>query len=537
MPVPPLHLGEESDLETASTLLEVEAVQLFVDRAIAVRPDFEITDSNARLVNSLVSNLDGLPLAIELAASRVRLLPIETIVDRLDAQMLSAGSVDLPERQRTINGTIAWSYNLLAEPERRLFARLSVFAGGARLEEIESVCNPRGSESGELLDQLSKLVDHSLIQQSSSEGGPRFRMLHVMREYAADRLDELGATDEMRKRHLAAYTNLVEQAEPKLVEANRGHWLDMLEEDHDNLRAAIKWAIAFDPDEAQQLVGALWRFWQSRGHLHEARRSVESALAAGAGEPISRARALEALGGVLWWQGEMDACLAAYEEALSLAREIADPALLARALYNYANPIGFHLGDAEKGETLLVEAEEIYRTLGDESGLGDIEWARGNNIAFGSEDFALATEHILRSIDHYTNARNEFGRAAGLFRAGEMAYRMKDFDAAWNSLCEGLELQVSHRDLSAALLYFAVMALIAHHLGDEPRAVRLGGALHGLRLASGADLAVYDYWKQDQIKLDRLESLTGELEKAFREGLKMGFEEASAYALAGPTDS
>ena len=538
MPVPPLGISsvEETDPDR---LLGMEAIRLFVDRAMAVRPDFKLTADNAGVVSELVRRLDGLPLAIELVASRLRLLPVDQILSRLDARMLSAGSVDLPERHRTIQGAISWSHDLLSEPGKRLFSRFSVFSGGARLEEIETVCGPSDELGEDLLDCLSTLVDHSLIRRVDVDGLPRFRMLHVIREYAAERLEESGDAGALQRRHADTYTLLVEASAPELLRKDRKHWLDLLEHDHDNLRSALEWSIAAgEADLALRLCASTWRFWQARGHLHEARRRTEEALSIDGGELRYRAKAMEALGGILWWQSEMDMVLDMYGQTLVLQRELGDPKEIANALYNYSLAVIFaEAADHEASSTALAEAEELYTSLGDAGGLGDVEWSRGNYLAHVVGDLPSAIDHMKSSTDFYRQAGNEFGMGWGLFEVGEMARRLGDLDEAWAYASRGLALFASHRDISGVVLSIATAAGIALDLGDIERARKLSGVFHGLRITSGVDIVQASLNQIDGLEFENLETLTGEDAIAYREGRAMPFDNAVAYALAGPIDT
>jgi tetratricopeptide (TPR) repeat protein len=452
--------------------------------------------------------------------------------------MLSAGSVDLPERHRTIQGAISWSHDLLSEPGKRLFSRFSVFSGGARLEEIETVCGPSQELGEDLLDCLSTLVDHSLIRRIDVDGLPRFRMLHVIREYAAERLEEAGEAGELGRRHAITYTHLVETSAPELLRKDRKQWLDLLEHDHDNLRSALEWSIAAgETDLALRLAASSWRFWQARGHLHEARRRIEEVLSLDGGELRYRAKAMEALGGILWWQSEMTKVLDLYEQTLAFQRELGDPKEVANALYNYSLAIIFaEAADHETSSSALAESEELYTGLGDAGGLGDVEWSRGNYVAHVVGDLPRAIDHMKKSTDFYRQAGNEFGMGWGLFEVGEMARRQGDLDEAWSFASRGLALFAGHRDISGVVLSIATAAGIALDLGDIERAYKLAGAFHGLRITSGVDIVQASLNQIDGLEFESLEALTGEAAIAYREGRAMTFDNAVAYALAGPID-
>ena len=544
MPIPPLPMADPDRIGDLDELLHVGAISLFAERAVAVRPDFEVTMENAQSVAELVRRLDGLPLAIELVASRLRHLPVSTILERLDARMLSSGSVDLPERQRTIHGAIAWSYDLLDEPTRRLFARLSVFAGGARLEEIERVCGPASELGVDVLEGLGFLLDQSLLRRVDIDAVHRFRMLHVIREYAMGCLEEAGQNPDLRWRHLEVYTELAEMVAPELLRKDRKLWLDVMESDHDNIRSALDWAMANgEVDLALRLVTASWRFWQARGHLHEARRRVDSILAMPGGEPRHRAKAMEALGGILWWQARMEECFDVYERVLQMQRELGDPKEIANALYNYGLAAAFTGPESERQigfeymEAVFDEAEEIYADLGDLGGLGDIEWARGSAVAYVAMDPESATEHMKKSVHFYSQAGNEFGMGWGLFEVGNVARRIGRYDEAWEYLRRGLELFTGHRDVSAAVIFIAGLAAVAQDLGDQERAERLAGAFTTLQITSGTDLVSHELNRVAGLDYDTLEALTGDSAVPYREGRAMDFDQAVAYAMAGPVDT
>src|SRR6266545_1249962 len=282
-PVPPLALPESPDGASAATAMKSEAVRLFVERALAVQPSFGLTDANSAAVVEIVRRLDGLPLAIELAAARTRILPVPALLARLDDRlgMLVDGARDVPARQQTLRGAIDWSHDLLDEPDRRLFARFSAFAGGGRLTEAETICGPVTELRRDVLEGLSSLSDKSLLRAVLTfDEEPRFAMLATLREYAQERLTTAGEHEAIRRRHADAYLAVIEGCAGQLTGPGSAAWLDRLQADADNLRAALDWAIEMGEVEfALRFLVAIWRFWQIRGHLHEAAERVARVMA------------------------------------------------------------------------------------------------------------------------------------------------------------------------------------------------------------------------------------------------------------------
>src|SRR5690606_23741563 len=323
-----------------------------------VRPDFRLTPANVDAVVELVGRLDGLPLAIELVASRLRLFPVETVLDRLDARMLSTGSIDVPERQRTIRNTIGWSYDLLDPEMQRLFRWLSVFSGWSRLEEIEALFGDRfGIDT---LDGLERLVDSSLVFSTQKLGSPWFRVLYVIREFARERLAESGEQAEVRTLHLGTSLDLVRGAGPQLTGRERLWWLDLLEDNDDNIRSASQWRMRTGSSVGgPHLVAALWRFWQTRGHLYEAQQRIGAALAMPDGSPARYAKAYEALGGVQWWRGQMEECAETYRRVLEMQREMGESHDLGVALDNFGLAAGT-VKDAEDGDAGRGEGADLF---------------------------------------------------------------------------------------------------------------------------------------------------------------------------------
>jgi len=360
------------------TLSRAEAVRLFTERAQAVRPGFRVTDDNAGAVAEITARLDGLPLAIELAATRTKVLTPEQMLPRLAQRLsvLTSGARTLPERQRTLRNAIAWSHDLLGGAERRWFARLSVFAGGWTLQSAEAVCDPAGLGL-DALDALASLVDQSLVRRTDpADGGPRFSMLETIREFGQEQLAAGGDLDLVLRRHARHFLDLAEEAEPHLTADDQGEWLDRCDREHANIRAALRWAIdAGEADRAQRAAGALWRFWQQRGYLAEGRRWLEEVLAlpSGQGRTPARAKALTGAGGLAWWQEDIPAARACYQEALAIERELGDPARTAEALYNQAFVAGAG-GDFDAALRLFQESLDLFRRAGDESGVTRVQW-------------------------------------------------------------------------------------------------------------------------------------------------------------------
>src|SRR5256886_161952 len=296
-PLPPLALPDPGHLPDLAALSYYAAVALFLQRAQAVKPDFQITNANAGAIAEICVRLDGLPLAIELAAARMKLFPPQALLARLDQRLavLTGTSRDVPARQQTLRNTIAWSYNLLDAVEQRLFRRLSVFVGGCTLQAIEAVCAmPNvGDEAAQALDGVASLVDKSLLQQTEQEGEePRLLMLETIREYGLEALADSGEMERTQRAHATYYLRLAEEAELELGGPEQAVWLERLEREHDNLRTALRWSLEqAEHEEAEQsagdgreralrLGGALWKFWWTRGHWSEGRNFLERALAA-----------------------------------------------------------------------------------------------------------------------------------------------------------------------------------------------------------------------------------------------------------------
>src|SRR5918994_5071563 len=367
-PVPPLELPRPGRLPPIDRLSQYEAVRLFIERAKAAKPDFSVTDENAPAVAEICARLDGLPLAIELAAARIKLLTPAAMLERLGSRMklLGGGSRDLPERQRTLRGTIEWSHALLEESDQVLFARLAVFSGGRTLEAIEAVCDAKGGLPVDALEGVSSLLDKSLLRQEEGpEGEPRFVMLETIHEYARERLQESGEAEEVGRAHTRYFLSLAEEAAPELTGSEQVEWMERLEAEHDNLRAALSRSLeAGDTESALRIGGALWRFWNVRGHFSEGRRWLAAGLSGGEATPVGvRARALLGLGYLALRQGDYARAVEDLQASLALYREAGDRRGEAYALC-FLGWIALDRSDLERAEGLLEESLALSRAAG-----------------------------------------------------------------------------------------------------------------------------------------------------------------------------
>ncbi|MBA2535800.1 MAG: tetratricopeptide repeat protein [Rubrobacter sp.] len=363
-PVPPLSLPDPG-MTTVEELEGYGAARLFVERALYHPAAFALTPENAGAVAEVCRQLDGIPLAIELAAARVGVLAVEQISERLSTSLkvLTGGGRTLTSRQRTLRGSLDWSHALLGEPEKRLLARLSVFAGGWTLETAEGVCSGEGVDREEVLDLLGALVGKSLVvARTSANGAMRYRMLEIIRQYASEKLEDSGEADEVRDRHAAFFLTLAEEARPELTGLRQGPWIKQLDGEHDNLRAALSWVLKRrDAERGQRFGAALWRFWLARGYASEGQRWLERILAGGSPTP-ERLRTLEGMGWLAQHQGDIERAKAAYEEMLDLSRESEHKGSVATAL-NSLGTLAVSEGDNERAKRYLEENLSVLQRM------------------------------------------------------------------------------------------------------------------------------------------------------------------------------
>jgi predicted ATPase/class 3 adenylate cyclase len=554
LPIPPdpAHLSalEAAQLPSAirhpdpEALGQYEAVRLFIARAVAVRPDFRVTNENAPAVAGICARLQGLPLAIELAAARVKLLSPDAILSRLQRQLdlLASGVRDLPERQRTLRGAIASSYELLDEGGRRLFDRLSVFVGGCDLAMAERVCGPADELGVDVFDGLAMLADQSLLRTSEEAGEPRFEMLDTIRSYAAEQLEGSGEAERIRRRHAEAFLDLAVAAAPNLSGADQRTWLDRLERDHDNLRAAIEWAIAKpEPEIAARLGFALWRFWQQRGYLNEARERLTAMLARDWDlSPVVRARLLEADGGVYYWQADHKAAEVAYGEALAIWRELGDKPEIANALYNAAyadlQPIMTGgAGDPERARIRMEEALELARDAGDRGGEANLMWGLGS-LDYFIERTPEAEGWFASSLEGFRVVGNRTMEAWALHMLGTTQLKLGRVEEASDAFIHALRHFHESGDLAGVTLLLDDLSAVAVVGGDPTRAGRLRGAARHLQESTGTELARWvDEMFDARTRPNARNVLSSDdLERYGAEGAAMPLDDVVAYALETP---
>ena len=573
--VPALALPELRHGVEIDTLTQYESVALFLERAQAAKRDFCITAENAPAIAELCVRLDGLPLAIELAAARVKLLPPEAMLRRLGERMklLTGGARDLPARQQTLRAAIDWSYGLLTPDEQRLFARLAVFSGGCSLEAVESICGPENEVEVDALEGLASLVDKSLLRQVEETGEPRFAMLETIHEFARDKLqatDELGAA---RERHAWFFHDLAVQAEPNLAGPTLGIWLERLAADHANLRAAVEWFLAADrPDAALTTAVALADYLEPRGlfaegrrwlsealarqqdvpaALHaratfvlgrlvdsqaefgEARRLYEEALATyqGLGDPKGVAEATTELAWAVLQQGDLDEAQRLGEHALGLARELGDPVVIAGALVNHGATL-LELGRHAEALGCFEESLALRRPLGEARAvavsLACIGWA-----SFVAGDLARARGASEEAVDIMRSNADRQWVAASLHTLGSVALAEGALGRAVSLFAEALADAREMGDRRAAQECLVGLSAVAALEGDDEAAARLDGAAEALFVETGlAPSPVAVSIRRDQLAAakDRMGDERWERERDA--GRRLSLDELAPYASA-----
>jgi predicted ATPase len=509
--VPPLEFPPEEERLSASDVASSEAVRLFVGRAQAAKPGFVLTDDNAATIAQIVARLDGLPLAIELAAARSRLLTPEAMLARLNKslELLTHGPLDLPTRQRTLRAALDWDYDLLSPEEQAVFRRLSVFAGSFTIGAAEAVV--AGDDDYDLLDIFDSLINKSLLQNVQPvHTDPRFNLLRTIREYAHEKLMATEEHDRVLRRHADYYLARAERAVPGLRAPDQVYWLRVLERDHDNLRAALRWASTY-PDGSEmelKICAALARFWEYRGYLSEGQRWLEGALSRSQGAPRElRADCLDGAGILARGQGELKRAVQLLEECLQLRREIGDLAALAETLRNLGNA-WLDRGDPVRARPFVEESLELHRAAANERGVASAL----NNLgvlAVHELDWAGATDFYEQALEYFERLDDKQGIARCRMNLGEAAMEQGDFATAADHLKNSYALfqELSARWDIAYLL--EEMAYVSHATGRSADAARLYGTAEVQRELLGAPLSSFEK-KVIQQHIDEVRAALGQ---------------------------
>jgi predicted ATPase/class 3 adenylate cyclase/Tfp pilus assembly protein PilF len=471
--VPSLSLPDPEEPLPAEQITDYEAVRLFVDRALRTRPGFAVTPENASSVAQVCHRLDGIPLAIELAAARVCILSVEQITARLDDcfHLLSGGNREALPRQQTLRAAIDWSYDLLSEAERQLLRRLSVFAGGWTLPAAESVCAGEEIEEHEVLDLLTALVDKSLVSVDEQGNEARYRLLETIRQYGAEQLRGSGEEAPLRQRHRNWFRELAETAEAALSGADQGTWLNRLEREHANVRAALDAAVqAADVETAWRLGGALWRFWEVRGYLAEGRQRLAAVLGAEPGAPsrgeatLARAKALAGAGVLAQRQGDYGMARALYEESLAIRRELGDHEGIAGSL-NHLGSIAVSQGDYSTARTLFEESLAIWRERRNRQGIAASLHSLGIVAQFQG-DYDTARARYRESLALRREIEDNRGIAAALNNLGNIAWYQGEHAAARSLYEEGLAIRRGLGDKAGIAHSLNNVGMVAQFQGD-----------------------------------------------------------------------
>jgi predicted ATPase/predicted Ser/Thr protein kinase len=576
-PVPPLTLPDSKSWPSFEVLSRYSAIALFIQRATAVKPDFEFTEDNACDVAEICARLDGLPLAIELAAARVKLLSPSAMRTRLASRLrlLTGGARDLPARQQTLRQAIDWSYYLLNPSEQKLFRRLSVFLDGCTLEAVESVCDTKSDLGLDVLDGMASMVDKSLVQQiEQADGEPRFLMLETIREYALEKMAESGEEAATRRAHAAYFLVLAEEGA-----ANLSEWLDRFEIEHDNFRTALDWLTKTgEAGWGLRLGAALFRFWEMREYLTEGRDRLEKMLKLEGAAPASKARlralfaagvlageqgdysnadalikqsldiarqladkrsiavSFNALAVITRDRGDIEASRSLFEESLALWRELPDRMDVARALSNLANVVELQ-GDFTHARSLYEECLSISRALGDNTG---IAWALNHlgDVARDQGDLVIARSLYEQSLATFRELGDRWGIAGSLADLGNLAREQRDYGAADSLYRESIRefQQLEHkRGLARLLECFACSAAAQ---SQPKRSLRLAGAAAALRQGLGAPLTPAEQAKLEKSLQPARQQLTTTVGgTAWLEGWSMPVEKAIEEAMNRGSDT
>jgi predicted ATPase len=573
--VPPLAVPDLNDLPSLETLASLPAVALFASRAQAVTGDFQLTNENARIVAEICVRLEGIPLALELAAARIKLFAPHALLTELNDRLALSvhKSADVLPRHQTLRYAVAWSYQLLEPGEQTLFAHLGVFVGGFTLEAADAVCAGKDLEAP-MLEQLASLVDKSMLQHGRRENGqPRFIMLETLREYALEQLEALGQTKTARRQHWTYYLNLVEAIEPPPKEPDLPTWMKQLEEEHDNLRAALKWTLEQGEVEiALRIAGAVWKLWQIHGHVEEGDEWMKTILGRSQGL-ISEARA-KALWGAGWLgmvMGNLDQSRGYFEEGAAISRKLGNQRYLGLSLHGIG-AVARGQGDFGSSRVAFDESLPLFQALGNTEDIawtfehlgatameqGDFEqailylsqaltlfqelqqnWACAEALTFlghaalQQRDYALAQKRYEVALAIYQELEDRPNVATMNSYVGATLFSRGDYERAIGLYGESLLLARDLKDYWGLTWGVERLAEVAEKLGQLDRAARQWGAADSLRHVSGVSWhpGFHSYYTEGRFA--SLKAKLGETRWAqlWAEGQAMGLNEIGAYAL------
>jgi predicted ATPase/class 3 adenylate cyclase len=528
-PVQPLALPDTRSGAALHDLSQFDSVRLFADRAHDVNASFEITERNGAVIAELCNRLDGLPLAIELAASRIRSLPPEGLLKRLTTRLplLTGGARDLPERQQTLRGAIQWSYELLTDAEQRLFRQLSVFSGGASLDAIESVA---GDAQLTLFDDLERLVDHSLVRQIERSGDARYQMLETIREFGIEQLKELGEEDSTSERHAEHFARLADRYADVFGTDAYEEWIHALGKEHDNMRAALAWTLAHDDEVAFRILHAMGGYWQYECHLHEAitwYERAESSIHA----PADRARILSHHAVMMQMQGEFVEASVHAREALELFRTTGNQ----QGVVSMLQLIGYaaHIeGDKAHSMALLREALDQARELGHPQELCEALNYCGFVLYLQSE-YKEAKPILEEAVELSRTTLLDEGLSNVLHSLGEVCRADGDIEGAARAYREGLMSERKHSYAFGTVQLLGGVAILASEQRANAVAIRILGAeeTHRTEMSLGVDPDVLrDY---ERVKTECRDRLGDEVyRRELGNGQVMTMEEVTSEALA-----
>lgn len=535
--VPPTNLSNENFVNPKN----FPSVQMFVERAQKVKPNFILTAENAAVVAAICADLDGLPLAIELAAARIKLLTPSAILERLEnrLQILTSRMSDLPARHRTMRAAIAWSFDLLGDVEQKLFRRLAVFAGGLTVAAAEAICGADDKKSAEILDGLESLIDNNLLRQTEeNESEPRLFMLETIREYAAERLVENAAEEnEMRRRHAEFFLAYAKKAERDLMGAKQVEILNRMEFERDNFRAAMDWWRKNDGENELKLTAALTPFWNFRGSLSEGIERLFDVIERNPNAaPAARAKSLTSLGMLVWISSDYEKAIEVCEKSLSVLERINYPIIKAQTLFVLGMSHWYRFGNAEKSIAFLNESLNLYREVKFDTGVVFTTVVLAA-IYQTNDDLTKAAQLLDESMSAAQRSKNNLARSIALVNFGRLKFAEGDYIQAKELCQESLRLREELADRWGLVQCLEPLTAIAVIEGNPQHAAKMLGAIDVLLETLGAQPPLIFQADHEPSAAAVRHALDKEtFDRLFSEGRKLSIKESVAFALEESND-